>query len=80
MSRWVRLWVSGLAASAYVAGRLTAIASKGDVAGHPVDLDLVSTLTTTYILDQYIDSQGDPLATFEKLSAAVTSPIRLIRS
>lgn len=48
-----------------------------DVSGRKrVDVDLVSTLTTTYILNQYVDSQKDPVATLEKLPADVEKQTR----
>ncbi|MDB5101489.1 MAG: repeat containing protein, partial [Cyanobacteria bacterium RYN_339] len=41
-----------------------------------VDVDLVSTLTTGYIVEQYVKTQKDPLATLEKLPAAVEADTR----
>lgn len=41
-----------------------------------VDVDLVSTLTTTYILDRYVQGTGDAQATLDKLPADVEAETR----
>lgn len=50
-------------------GNLTALATKGG--GKQIDVDLVSTLTTTYILSQYVSTQKDPVTTLDRLPANV---------
>jgi sugar lactone lactonase YvrE len=56
-------------------GTLQAIAPKGTTA-RQVDADLVSTLTTAYILDRYVKGQTDPVATLNKLPADVEAETR----
>ncbi|MDB5099175.1 MAG: hypothetical protein JWM80_3596, partial [Cyanobacteria bacterium RYN_339] len=55
------------------AGSLQAIATKDRGPGAKVDLDLVSTLTTAYILDQYVRSER---AVLDKLPADVEAATR----
>ncbi|MDB5098179.1 MAG: repeat-containing protein [Cyanobacteria bacterium RYN_339] len=52
-------------------GSLQAIAAT-----RTVDIGLVSTLTTGYILDQYVKGQPDPVKTLAKLPAAVEADTR----
>jgi sugar lactone lactonase YvrE len=54
-------------------GQLQAIAPKGAT---QADADLVSTLTSTYILDQFVKGQRDPLETLDKLPADVEAQTR----
>jgi hypothetical protein len=57
-------------------GNLRAIAPRDAGAKRTVDLELVSTLTTAYILDQYVKGQPDPIKTLEKLPGAVEAQTR----
>jgi hypothetical protein len=54
-------------------GSLTAIAPLNTA---KADVDLVSTLTTTYILDQYVKGQADQVKTLDKLPASVEADTR----
>lgn len=56
-------------------GALQAIAPKTN-ATRQADIDLVSTFTTTYILDQYVRTQPHPLDTIERLPADVEATTR----
>jgi len=52
-------------------GRLTAIAPRDLPKGSQTDIGYVSTLTSEYILDQYVQKQSDPNRALDKLPAAV---------
>jgi hypothetical protein len=54
-------------------GSVQAIAPRATTS---VDVDLISTLTTGYILEEYVKTQQDPLATLEKLPADVERETR----
>lgn len=54
-------------------GQLVAFVAPGQAA---VDVDLVSTLTTGYIYDQYVAPQADPAKTLAKLPADVEAATR----
>ncbi|MDB5101840.1 MAG: uncharacterized protein JWM80_6261, partial [Cyanobacteria bacterium RYN_339] len=54
-------------------GTLAAIAAAGR---DQVDADLVSTLTTGYILDTYVQGQADPVGTLARLPADVEAQTR----
>lgn len=56
------------------AGQLAAIAPPG--ATRQADVDVVSTLTTGYILDQYVKTQADPVKTLDRLPANVEADTR----
>ncbi|MDB5098097.1 MAG: repeat-containing protein [Cyanobacteria bacterium RYN_339] len=56
-------------------GQLTAIA-PASTSERRVDLDVVSTLTTGYILDRYVSSQADPIGTLDRLPAGVEADTR----
>lgn len=56
-------------------GTVEAVVPKTDVA-RQADLDVVSTLTTGYILTQFVTTQADPLATLDKLPATVEADTR----
>ena len=43
---------------------------------HAIDLDLVSTLATRYILSQYVRTQADPVKTLDRLPADVEATTR----
>ena len=60
------------------AGGLLALAPRSAAPAPPRqdDLDVISTLTTSYILDQYVRPQADPLATLERLPADVEATTR----
>jgi sugar lactone lactonase YvrE len=55
-------------------GELRAIAPKG--ADDPVDLDVVSTLATAYILETYVATQAAPQATLDRLPREVEAATR----
>jgi hypothetical protein len=57
-------------------GSLRAIAPRDAGAKRTVDVELVSTLTTAYILDQFVKGQPDPVKTLEKLPGAVEAETR----
>lgn len=57
-------------------GRLQAIVSKSSTDKQVVDVDLVSTLVTGYILDQYVKGQADQQQTLDKLPANVEAETR----
>lgn len=57
-------------------GAVTAVVPREGGERRTVDVDLVSTLTTGYIMSRYVRSQADPLATLEKLPAAVEAETR----
>ncbi|MDB5097756.1 MAG: repeat-containing protein [Cyanobacteria bacterium RYN_339] len=63
-----------LASDLGATGSLTALLTKDG--GKQVNLNLVSTLTTTYILDQYVKGQADPILTLDKLPAGVETDTR----
>lgn len=52
-------------------GAVRAVVPKGAATQKVVDADLVSTLTTGYIMDQYVKGQPDPVSTLERLPAEV---------
>ncbi len=59
------------------AGGVVAIAAPGAAPGTPVDLDLVSTLATGYILDRYVAARADDRqATLDRLPADVEAATR----
>ncbi|MFN3430163.1 MAG: hypothetical protein ACK46X_09425 [Candidatus Sericytochromatia bacterium] len=58
------------------AGSLRAIAPRDAGAKRTVDVELVSTLTTAYILDQFVKGQPDPVKTLEKLPGTVEAETR----
>ena len=58
------------------AGHLLAIAPRGQ-GQRTVDLDLASTLTTGYVLDQYVKGQADPVGTLERLPPDVEAATRV---
>lgn len=57
-------------------GQLTAIAPKSGDAQRKSDLNVISTLTTRYILSQYVAGQADPQKTLDKLPVDVESDTR----
>lgn len=57
-------------------GTLKAIAPKGGGDTRKADLNLISTLTTGYILNQYVNSQADRQKTLDKLPPNVESETR----
>lgn len=57
-------------------GHLEAIALPTTGTENQVDLDLVSTLTTGYILDQYVLAQADPDRILERLTAVAEAQAR----
>jgi hypothetical protein len=57
-------------------GTLKAIASREGGEKRTVDVNLISTLTTGYILNQYVKGQADPNATFDKLPSSVEAETR----
>lgn len=57
-------------------GLWEAVLPKDGGARQTVNLDLISTLATTYILDQYVASQADPQATLDKLPASADADTR----
>lgn len=57
-------------------GTLKAIAPKGGGDSRKADLNLISTLTTGYILNQYVNSQADKQKTLDKLPPNVESETR----
>jgi streptogramin lyase len=57
-------------------GSVQAVVPRDGSGRKTVDVDLVSTLTTGYILEQYVKTQQDPLATLEKLPADVEKDTR----
>ena len=58
-------------------GAVKAIVPRDGGEKRTVDVDLVSTLTTGYIVSQYVRTQADPLATFDKLPGDVEADTRL---
>ncbi|HEY9724096.1 MAG TPA: hypothetical protein V6D47_18985 [Oscillatoriaceae cyanobacterium] len=62
-------------------GQLAAIAAHDHAAATPLDVDLISTLTTDYILDTYVKTQTvDPTTTLDKLPASVEAQTRAVTS
>ncbi len=57
-------------------GRLLAIAPKDGPTQRVADLSLVSSLTTGYIVDQYVNGQPDPQTTLDKLPPSVETDLR----
>ncbi len=57
-------------------GAVKAIVPREGGEKRTVDVDLVSTLTTGYIVSRYVRTQADPLATLEKLPADVEAATR----
>jgi hypothetical protein len=57
-------------------GLWQAILPKDAPSPRRVDLDLISTLTTSYILGRYVSPQADPQATLDKLPAAAEADTR----
>jgi hypothetical protein len=57
-------------------GLWQAILPKDAPSPRKVDLDLISTLTTSYILGRYVTPQADPQGTFDKLPAAAEADTR----
>ena len=57
-------------------GMVRAIAPREGGDRRTADVDLVSTLTTGYIMSRYVRPQPDPLATLEKLPADVEATTR----
>lgn len=57
-------------------GAVRAVVPREGTGRKTVEVDLVSTLTTGYILDRFVRTQADPLATFEKLPAEVEAATR----
>jgi hypothetical protein len=55
---------------------MQAIASQDTANTAPVNLDLISTLTTGYILDQYVTPQADPVKVLGRLPGAVEAQTR----
>lgn len=58
-------------------GTLMAIVPKDATGPRVVDLELIGTLSTRYILDQYVKNQLDPQGTLDKLPGAVERDTRL---
>lgn len=59
------------------AGTLTAIAPREKIGLKAVNTDLYSTLTTSYVLSQYVRGQGDPGAALDKLPAEIELETRV---
>jgi hypothetical protein len=57
-------------------GQLQAIAPKSGAAERKSDLSVISTLTTRYILDQYVAGQADAQKTLDKLPSDVEAETR----
>jgi hypothetical protein len=57
-------------------GTLKAIAPKGGGDTRKADLNLISTLTTGYILNQYVNTQANRQSTLDKLPPSVESETR----
>lgn len=57
-------------------GLWQAILPKEGASPRQADIDLISTLTTSYIVGQYVEGQTDPQATLDKLPAAVEAETR----
>jgi hypothetical protein len=57
-------------------GLWQAVLPKDAPSPRKVDLDLISTLTTTYILGKYVSTQADQQATLDKLPAAAEADTR----
>lgn len=57
-------------------GALKAIAPKGGGEARKANMDLISTLTTSYILDQYVKGQTDRQKTLDKLPPNVEAETR----
>ncbi|HEY9724540.1 MAG TPA: hypothetical protein V6D47_21240 [Oscillatoriaceae cyanobacterium] len=59
-------------------GTVQAIVPRDGSGQKVVDVDLVSTLTTSYILDQYVHPQKDPITTLDRLPADVEKQTRAV--
>lgn len=57
-------------------GFVTAVLPRGEKGARTVDLTLASTLTATYIQEQYVRGQADPVATFERLPEVLEASTR----
>ncbi|MDB5099624.1 MAG: repeat containing protein [Cyanobacteria bacterium RYN_339] len=57
-------------------GLVQLVLPRGDAPSRTVELGLASTLTATYIQEQFVKPQADPVATFERLPAELEASTR----